>query len=91
MFVLRRVHSKEPVWNELLGSNYISVLDWREEERFNQICLETWLNKKDIPKTVYGFILCDNGNVKIPLYKKSYYYIMTSEGTTFEKIEYRNE
>lgn len=91
MFVLRRVHPKQPVYNQVIGKSYLTILDWRDKEDFERISLNHYPTKKDMPDSIYGFISFDDGKDIIPLYKRSYYYIMTSEGATFEKIEYRDD
>ena len=83
MFVLRRITSENVESNTVLGENYI-LIDAEKNPNDYQKTLKilTWSEDKDI----YGFISHDNGSKTIPLYKKSTYFIMASNGQTFANI-----
>lgn len=84
MFVLRRILKKNCMEsNTSIGSEYSAVLKHRNPDEFAEIIeayqLEVFEDK------MYGVILYGDSNI-YPLYKNSDHYIMSSNGTTFEKI-----
>lgn len=83
MFILRRITQKLIEINTCLGSDYVFITRERNDEEFKRTTKE-WL--KNDTENVYGLITFKNGEDIMPLYKKSQYYIMTSDGKTFSNI-----
>jgi hypothetical protein len=85
MFILRRITSELTEINECLGKNYVFINKDKDEAEFQRAVKPFDWEDEDI----YGFISYDNGASFMPLYKKSQYYIMMSDGKTFDNISYR--
>lgn len=85
MFILRRINSELTESNEFLGKHYVFINKDKDGAEFQRtVKLFRW-DDEDI----YGFISYDNGASLTPLYKKSQYYIMMSDGKTLDNISYR--
>lgn len=87
MFVLRRITSNGTQINTSLGDEYVLVDREANEQEFKERT-ELWQDS-DIEKELYGLVCYDNGASIMPLYKKSTYYVMASDGKTFENISHR--
>lgn len=86
MFILRRISSKDLQANTCLGLEYVLVLKEENNEEFKE---RTKLWDEDDLKDVYGIIAFEDGSLIMPLYLKSSYYVMTSDGKTFANISKR--
>ena len=84
MFILRRITSEGSESNHLLGKSYNVVTQWNENDKFSEL-IAPWPS----PEEIFGFIIYDDGANVAPLYKKSEYYLMCSDGKTFDKIRYK--
>ena len=86
MFVLRRVLNDAYVSNTIVGDTYSIYFKEENPEDFNLIVK---INKFEyIADRIFAFIRDSNGK-EHPLYKNSRYYMMTSNGNTFEGIKER--
>ncbi len=89
MYTLRTQYPKGEINNEELGKQYTRVLP--ESIDAFQDCIETvWPNKKqqeEFRNDLHGFIVCGR---TIPLYYNWHYYVMTSDGGTFENLTHNN-
>ena len=84
MFILRRITSDDIEINWCIGDKYVLVLRERNSDEFAETAkLLKW---EPAPTGVYGFVLCDGGVDVIPLYDKSHYFIMASDGKTVANI-----
>lgn len=83
MFILRRISSKDLQANTCLGLEYVLVLKEENNEEFKE---RTKLWDEDDLKDVYGIIAFEDGSLIMPLYLKSSYYVMTSDGKTFANV-----
>lgn len=83
MFILRRITSQGLEANTCLGIEYVLVLKERNDDEFREF---TKLWNDDDLKEVYGIISFEDGASIMPLYKKSAYYIMMSDGQTFTRV-----
>lgn len=72
--------------NTCLGLEYVLVLKEENNEEFKE---RTKLWDEDDLKDVYGIIAFEDGSLIMPLYLKSSYYVMTSDGKTFANISKR--
>lgn len=86
MFILRRISSKDLQANTCLGLGYVLVLKEENNEEFKE---RTKLWDEDDLKDVYGIIAFEDGSLIMPLYLKSSYYVMTSDGKTFANVSKR--
>lgn len=86
MFVLRRITSEQLEHNECLGIDYRLIDQEKNPEDYNR-SLKTFLIDED--PDIYGFIVKDDAKTIIPLYKKSTYFVMMSNGQTFANISFR--
>jgi len=87
MYTLRRINSDKLEINTNLNENYVLVLEEKNKKEFSNI--GTKILKFETPeelKDIYGFVSFNEGQSIIPLYKKSQYYIMQSDGKTFDNI-----
>ena len=84
MFILRRITSNGIESNTSLGEHYILITKERNPEEFKQSMKDISHDEDDI----FGFVSQESiGKIEmIPLYKKSFYYIMASNGQTFANI-----
>ena len=85
MFVLRRISSKGVERNTALGESYLLVNAERNPEDFKKSMDVLKADEEEI----YGFIWYQEGEKQIPLYKKSIYFVMMSDGKTFANITLR--
>ena len=87
MFILRRLTSENVERNTILGGNYLLVDRERNPEDFKKSYKAMGFVGDD--EIVYGFISYNDGKGLEPLYKKSTYFIMVSNGQTFANITSR--
>ena len=85
MFVLRRLTSQNAEVNTVLGDSYNLVDSERNPEDFEKSLEILKCDRND----VYAFIIYRNGSETLPLYKKSVYFIMMSNGQTFSNITHK--
>jgi len=85
MFVLRRITSENVTRNTAIGESYIVVDSEKNEKDFNFLIESQKYDKEE----VYGFVSYNEGSKVIPLYKKSTYFVMVSNGRTFENISHK--
>lgn len=83
MFVLRRITSENLEINTSLGEDYVLVLKERNEEEFNKM-VGSW-SEADL-SGIYGLVSFNGGESLMPLYERSHYYVMASDGKTFDNI-----
>ena len=86
MFVLRRILNDVYVSNTIMGDTYSIYFKEGHPKDFNHLIEVNKL--EDVVDRVFAFIRDSNGQ-EHPLYKNSRYYIMTSNGGTFESIKER--
>jgi len=83
MFILRRITDKGLEANTCLGIEYVLVIKERDKEEFKE---RTKLWGKEDLEGVYGVIAFNDGANLMPLYNDSNYYIMASDGKTFDNV-----
>lgn len=83
MFVLRRVLNDVYVCNTIVGNSYSLYLKEEHSKDFNQIIKVR--NLGDVSDRIFAFVVGGDGK-EYPLYKNSRYYMMASNGSTFERI-----
>lgn len=83
MFILRRVLRDGSEINTSLGEYYTLQLKEKNRSAFDEV-IKMW-SEEDSEK-VYGVVVYDDGNKIMPLYEESAYYIMTSDGRTFDNV-----
>lgn len=86
MFVLRRILNDVYVSNTIMGDTYSIYFKEGHPKDFNHLIEVNKL--EDVVDRIFAFIRDSNGQ-EHPLYKNSRYYIMTSNGGTFESIKER--
>ena len=86
MFILRRITSKSIEINDCLGTSYVMILKERNSVEFEKTAKAMKLDDADMTKDMYGFITYNNGVNIMPLYQKSHYFIMASDGKTVANI-----
>ena len=86
MFVLRRILNDVYVSNTIMGDTYSIYFKEGHPKDFNHLIEVNKL--EDVADRIFAFIRDSNGQ-EHPLYKNSRYYIMTSNGGTFESIKER--
>jgi len=98
-FILRRITSEGRVNNQIMSDSYQLVFDDRPilssgnfDETITTPLYESYksLNdgySRDIQEQIHMFILWNDGQNWMPIYKKSQYYIMTENGKTFDTIK----
>ena len=86
MFVLRRILNDLYVSNTIMGDTYSIYFKEGHPKDFNHLIEVNKL--EDVVDRIFAFIRDSNGQ-EHPLYKNSRYYIMTSNGGTFESIKER--
>ncbi len=86
MFILRRITSEGLECNTCLGIEYVLVSREVNEAEFKDR-VSLW--SEDDLKEIYGVVCFDDGASIMPLYKKSVYCIMASDGKTFANISHR--
>jgi hypothetical protein len=89
MFVLRRIIPDGSESNTCLGETYNYVRKVENEKEYEST-LKAWLQglKRD-DEDVYGFVVHNGGQTITPLYKRSVYFVMMSNGQTFANISER--
>lgn len=87
MFILRRITSNGLEANTCLGTEYVLVLREANKEEFEERT-KLWKDS-DLEEEMYGLVCYEDGESIMPLYKKSVYYIMSSDGRTFANISLR--
>lgn len=88
MFILRRVTSELIEINDCLGTTCVVILKEKNSIEFNNKAKAMNLDS-DVIKDIHGFVCYNSGADIIPLYKKSHYYIMASDGKTVDNISYK--
>lgn len=83
MFVLRRILKDGVEINTCLGLDYVLVLKESSKDEFNRT-IKLW--SEDDTENVYGLVTFDEGSNIMPLYRGSNYYVMASDGKTFDNI-----
>jgi|GEM_PF-2888894 len=82
MFILKRTTSQSIEINDCLGVSYVIILKESNNVEFEKMAKIMKWNDADIAKDIYGFITYNNGADIMPLYLKSHYLIMVSDGKT---------
>jgi len=85
MFILRRITRDNQESNEFLGEYYNIVDSEKSKSDFEAV-----LKRSDFAGDIYCFIICRDGMQTIPLYKNSNYYIMLSNGKTFDNLTFKS-
>jgi hypothetical protein len=89
MFILRRITSESIEINTCLNDGYVLTLQERNEKEFLRIAKSLkWYDEESI-KDIYGFVSFNDGSSVMPLYQKSHYFVMGSDGRTFSNISMR--
>lgn len=83
MFILRRITKENLQVNTLLGIEYVIVNRSNDTAEFKE---RTKLWSKEDLNGVYGLIAFNDGDNIMPLYDDSTYYIMSSDGQTFDNV-----
>lgn len=83
MFILRRVLKDRSEVNTSLGEYYTLQLKEKNQSAFDEV-IKMW-SEEDL-ENVYGVVIYDDGSKIMPLYQGSAYYIMTSDGRTFDNV-----
>jgi hypothetical protein len=86
MFILRRITSDQVEINTCLNSEYVLTLKEKNSKEFEKTIKSLKFDNAEDIKDIYGFVTFNDGSSIMPLYKKSFYYIMTSDGNTFANI-----
>ena len=86
MFILRRITSESIEINTCLGLEYVLILRERNIDEFKRTAKQLKWDDDESTKDVYGFVVFDDSESIMPLYHKSYYYIMASDGKTVSNI-----
>ena len=89
MYTLRRITSESIEINSCLGLNYTLILKERNEVEFQMTAKLMKWDGAEMTSEIYGFISFNNGSEIVPLYKKSNYFVMMSDGKTFSNITYK--
>ena len=89
MYTLRRITSESVEINLCLGFSYTLILKERNEGEFERTAKLMKWDEAEITSEIYGFISFNNGSEIVPLYKKSNYFVMMSDGKTFSNITYK--
>ncbi len=88
MFVLRRITSEGNEMNDCLGDCYHLILrDGNVTEFEKTLKALKWEHSDEL----YGFVIYSiaGESVNKPLYKKSMYFVMMSNGETFANITFK--
>ena len=89
MLILRRITSESIEINTEMDRDYVLILKERNIEEFKKTAKQlNWEDEESI-KDIYGFIVFDEGESIMPLYEKSNYYVMASDGRTFANITHK--
>ena len=84
MFILRRITSENQEINQVLGSKYNLIVKEFQELEFKR-ALKT-LMKIEHDEDIIAFAVFNEGSSFVPIYKKSTYFVMTSDGNTFDNL-----
>lgn len=87
MFVLRRITSEHNRSNTVLGESYNTVMEVENPKEFAKTLIAMKWDVK--PDECYGFIIYNSGSSIMPLYKKSTYFVMLSDGKTFDNLTFK--
>lgn len=87
VFVLRRIVGKKVTADTIIGGEYVLILKEEDPEEFEKA---TKLWDDDIKKEMYGVLSFNDAQDLMPLYKKSSYYVMMSNGQTFTNLNVWN-
>lgn len=90
MFILRRITSESIEINDCLGTSYVMILKDRNNVEFEKTAKAMKWEDADMTKDMYRFITYNNGADIMPLYQKSHYFIITSDGKTVANISLRS-
>lgn len=86
MFILRRITSDGNELDTIIGKSYSPIRKIENRKEYEKT-LKIWLGGlKTDDDNIYGFIVSENGKCITPLYKKSVYFVMCSDGKTFANI-----
>jgi len=85
MFILRKLMTSG-IWdNTILGQHYQLVLKSLSPEHFEELLkIEPYFGSER--DKIFAIILHESGSKSIALFNGKDYYIMLSDGTTFEKL-----
>ena len=87
MFILRRIDPEACQINTNLGDYYTLLLKETNKKQFEKT-VENW--EKDIVDKMYGVVVFDDDKECImPLYSGSQYYVMASDGRTFDNVSFK--
>ena len=86
MFILRRITRELNEINTCLDIEYVLTLKEINTEEFEKTLKSLHWDDEVSSKGVYGFVTFHNGESVMPLYEKSNYFIMSSDGKTFANI-----
>ena len=82
MFTLRKVTSNGIVSNQFIGDEYSILRKSSNKEQFEKLLNQNYnFNDK-----IYAFIRFGGNTMTLPLYLGNRYFIVSSNGNTFEKI-----
>lgn len=84
MFVLRRVLNDVYVNNIIIGYAYTVYFKDEHKDDFDYFLKSNRLEDK--ADKIFAFVVGNEDGDEYPLYNNSRYYMMTSTGSTFEKI-----
>lgn len=85
MLILRRITGEKAEINTVIGNGYILVNSLSNKDDYEKL-LKEW---KALADDIYGFVIYNNGVSIMPLYKKSYYFMMTENGATFANLTFK--
>lgn len=83
MFVLRRILKDGVEINTNLGEYYVLVRRVENKDEFERT-VKLW--SESDTEDIYALITYDDGKKIMPLYRGSNYYVMASDGKTFDNI-----
>ena len=86
MFILRRIVPDGNEINTCIGNTYNYIRKEENKDEYEKT-LNYWLKGlKREDNDIYGFLVYNSGADIMPLYQRSVYFIMTSNGQTFANI-----
>jgi len=88
MFILRRVTSEGNEVNTVLGSTYNKFDKEMNSDEFNKTFDIYYPDGYPDWEEIYAFLVHEKGSQLIPLFRKSNYYVMMSDGKTFDNVSY---
>ena len=86
MFILRRITSENRERNDVIGNHYQFVRKLENKDEFLEFQDLLGWEEDDL---VYAFVVYNQGQDILPLYKPSVYFMMTSDGKTFANLTFR--